>query len=242
MGKIVTIKNAAVFKSVVRKPDKQATCKYLSIKIKRHNLPHTIFGIIASRKTGNAVQRNKIKRRIRCILRDLLQEEARQTAGNVRMTGAAQLASVGPESANIRMTAACYAQECASGVESANMQEAADTQITWIACNKSGKAANTEIRTAADTQETTVGEQEAAAQGTAVAQMTAGNEQGAVAVEGAAQVFQTRDLQMPLDSFYIVVIARHEIRKASFSSLHNILSTQVQDLINNVNNCKDSRS
>ncbi|MGI6413428.1 MAG: ribonuclease P protein component [Syntrophomonadaceae bacterium] len=53
------------------KKGKKFTGKYIIVYIKGNNLHHNRFGIVVSKKVGNAVIRNRAKRQIRAVIQEI---------------------------------------------------------------------------------------------------------------------------------------------------------------------------
>ena len=56
------------------KKGKKFTGKYIIVYIKGNKLHYNRFGIVASKKVGNAVIRNRAKRQIRAVIREINRE------------------------------------------------------------------------------------------------------------------------------------------------------------------------
>lgn len=65
---MTTLKNEKEFSKVYQRGQKKYT-KYLIIIFLKNNLSENRFGFVASKKTGNAVKRNRIKRLFREVVR-----------------------------------------------------------------------------------------------------------------------------------------------------------------------------
>jgi ribonuclease P protein component len=57
----------------IYKNGKRITGKYIIVFIKENNLDHNRFGIVTSKKIGNAVTRNRAKRQLREVIRKNIQ-------------------------------------------------------------------------------------------------------------------------------------------------------------------------
>ena len=85
-GKLITIKKNAEFKRVYsgsRETVKNAANKQFVILVMPNGLLHNRFGITISRKVGKAVTRNKLRRRIREILRTCLTDGLGHTGNDI---------------------------------------------------------------------------------------------------------------------------------------------------------------
>jgi ribonuclease P protein component len=67
-GPAVRLRSSAEF-SVVQKTGRRVAGRYLTLLGKPNSLACDRLGIIASRRLGNAVQRNRAKRRVRALFR-----------------------------------------------------------------------------------------------------------------------------------------------------------------------------
>lgn len=67
MKKVNIVKEKKDFDSAFKKRN-QVVCKYAYIYINDNDLPRYRFGICVSKKIGNAVTRNKYKRRVKDII------------------------------------------------------------------------------------------------------------------------------------------------------------------------------
>jgi ribonuclease P protein component len=77
-GPAVRLRASAEF-AVVQKTGRRVPGRYVTVLVKPNVLGHDRLGIIASRRLGNAVVRNRAKRRVREIFRQELSTPANST-------------------------------------------------------------------------------------------------------------------------------------------------------------------
>lgn len=78
LNKELRIKSGKDYKNIY-KSGRRIAGKYIIVYIRKSNILYNRFGIVTSKKVGNAVKRNRVKRKIRAIARNNMD---RLDAGN----------------------------------------------------------------------------------------------------------------------------------------------------------------
>lgn len=78
MGKIITIKKRAIFEAARAKGREISTAGFILQALELSEESGFLVGYTVSRRVGNAVARNRVKRRLRALVRNLLPTRAKK--------------------------------------------------------------------------------------------------------------------------------------------------------------------